>query len=287
MIVVHDELDIPFGDLRLKTGGGHGGHNGVRDIAAVLGTPEFPRIRVGIGRPPGRQPAADFVLKDFTPTERKELPLLVGDAADAVIDLADLGLEAAQQRWNAPRDAAAQRAPAGRWRLAHRSDLREWPGQPATAIVTGGGSGIGAACATALAGAGWTVAVVGRRAEPLHGARERMEGIHAFPGDVTDEASVDEVFDAVVARFGRLDLLFNNAGRGGSPVEIDEVDVDEWREVVDLNVTGTFLCTRAAFRIMRAQDPQGGRIVNNGSISAQVPRPLSIAYTATKHAVTA
>jgi NAD(P)-dependent dehydrogenase (short-subunit alcohol dehydrogenase family) len=110
--------------------------------------------------------------------------------------------------------------------------------------------------------------------------------VHAFPGDVTDEASVDAVFDAVVSRFGRLDLLFNNAGRGGSTVQIDEVDVDEWREVVDLNVTGTFLCTRAAFRIMRAQDPQGGRIVNNGSISAQVPRPRSIAYTATKHAVT-
>ena len=154
------------------------------------------------------------------------------------------------------------------------------------AIVTGGGSGIGAACATALAEAGWTVAVVGRRAEPLEALAERVPGVHAFPGDVTDEASVDAVFAAVVERFGRLDLLFNNAGRGGSPVEIDEVDLDEWREVVDLNVTGTFLCTRAAFRVMRAQDPQGGRIVNNGSISAQVPRPLSIAYTATKHAVT-
>ena len=154
------------------------------------------------------------------------------------------------------------------------------------AIVTGGGSGIGAASATALAAAGWTVAVVGRRPEPLHELEQATEGIHAFPGDVTDPESVDAVFGAVVERFGRLDLLFNNAGRGGSPVEIDEVDVDEWREVVDLNVTGTFLCTRAAFRIMRAQDPQGGRIVNNGSISAQVPRPLSIAYTATKHAVT-
>lgn len=105
LIVVHDELDIPFGDLRLKSGGGHGGHNGVRDIAAVLGTPEFPRVRLGIGRPPGRQPAADFVLKDFASAERAEVPLLVGDAADAVIDLADLGLEAAQQRWNAPRPA--------------------------------------------------------------------------------------------------------------------------------------------------------------------------------------
>lgn len=103
VVAVHDELDIPFGDLRLKTGGGHGGHNGVRDIAAATGSPDFPRVRIGIGRPPGRQPAADFVLRDFTPTERVELPIVVGDAADAVLDLADLGLDAAQQRWNAPR----------------------------------------------------------------------------------------------------------------------------------------------------------------------------------------
>jgi len=101
VIVVHDELDIPLGTLRLKTGGGHGGHNGVRDIATVLGTPEFARVRVGIGRPPGRQPAADFVLRDFTPTERKELPLLVGDAADAVLALSTDGLAVAQQRFNA------------------------------------------------------------------------------------------------------------------------------------------------------------------------------------------
>jgi NAD(P)-dependent dehydrogenase (short-subunit alcohol dehydrogenase family) len=154
------------------------------------------------------------------------------------------------------------------------------------AIVTGGGSGIGAACARALAGAGWTVAVLGRRPEPLEALAAEIDGVHAFPADITDPADVERAFGEVVARFGRLDLLFNNAGRGGSTVEIDEVDVDEWREVVDLNVTGTFLCTREAFRIMRAQDPQGGRIVNNGSISAQVPRPLSIAYTATKHAVT-
>ena len=154
-----------------------------------------------------------------------------------------------------------------------------------TAIVTGGGSGVGAACATALAAAGWTVAVVGRRPGPLHTLAERSAGIHAFPADITDPAAVEAVFDGVVDRFGRLDLLFNNAGRGGSATEIDEVDIDEWRQIVDLNVTGTFLCTRAAFRIMRAQSPQGGRIVNNGSISAHVPRPLSIAYSATKHAV--
>ena len=154
------------------------------------------------------------------------------------------------------------------------------------AIVTGGGTGVGAACARALAGAEWTVAVLGRRQGPLDALAAEVEGVHAFQADVTDAAEVDRVFGEVAERFGRLDLLFNNAGRGGSTVEIDEVDVDEWREVVDLNVTGTFLCTRAAFRIMRAQDPQGGRIINNGSISAQTPRPLSIAYTATKHAVT-
>lgn len=103
LVVVHDELDIPFGELRLKSGGGHGGHNGVRDVAAVAGSPDFARVRVGIGRPPGRQPSADFVLRDFTAAERTELPLVVGDAADAVLDLANLGLDPAQQRWNAPR----------------------------------------------------------------------------------------------------------------------------------------------------------------------------------------
>ena len=154
------------------------------------------------------------------------------------------------------------------------------------AIVTGGGTGVGAACARALAGAGWTVAVLGRRPEPLERLAAAVDGVHAHPCDVTDQADVERVFGRVMDRFGRLDLLFNNAGRGGSPLPVDEVDVGEWRRVVDLNVTGTFLCTRAAFGIMRHQDPQGGRIVNNGSISAQVPRPGSIAYTATKHAVT-
>ena len=105
LIVVHDELDIPFGDLRLKTGGGHGGHNGVRDIAALAGGPDFPRVRIGIGRPPGRQPAADFVLHDFTQAERVELPSVLAEAADAVLDIAADGLPTAQQRWNAPRDS--------------------------------------------------------------------------------------------------------------------------------------------------------------------------------------
>jgi PTH1 family peptidyl-tRNA hydrolase len=104
VVVVHDELDIPFDTLKLKTGGGHGGHNGVRDVAKALGTPEFPRVRVGIGRPPGRQDPADWVLDPFGPTERKTLPILVSDAADAVELLVGEGLLAAQQRWHAPRD---------------------------------------------------------------------------------------------------------------------------------------------------------------------------------------
>lgn len=104
LVVLHDELDLPFGQLRLKSGGGHGGHNGVRDIAAALGTPDFARVRIGVGRPPGRQPAADFVLRDFAPPERRELPNVLVDAADATEQLAGDGLERAQQRWNAPRD---------------------------------------------------------------------------------------------------------------------------------------------------------------------------------------
>jgi len=156
------------------------------------------------------------------------------------------------------------------------------------AVVTGGGSGIGAACGVALAEAGWTVVLAGRRAGPLEAVRDAHPGLalEAVPTDVTDEASVERLFAGVVDRHGRLDLLFNNAGRGGSAVEPDAIALDEWRAVVDTNLTGTFLCTREAFRIMREQRPQGGRILNNGSISAQAPRPLSLAYTATKHAVT-
>ena len=159
---------------------------------------------------------------------------------------------------------------------------------PRVAVVTGGGTGIGGAIAVALARAGWTVTIAGRRKKPLR------EVVSAHPGlsidfvvaDVADEASVSALFDVLLARHGRLDLLVNNAGRGGSAVPIDEIDVDEWRQVVEVNLTGAFLCTRAAFGIMRHQQPRGGRIVNNGSLSAHVPRPRSIAYTATKHAIT-
>ena len=154
------------------------------------------------------------------------------------------------------------------------------------AVVTGGGTGIGAAATVALAQDGWTVVIVGRRREPLEEVAGAHPRIDPIPADVTDENSVRILFETVVERHGRLDLLFNNAGRGGSPAEIDEIEVAEWRAVVDLNLTGAFLCSRQAFGIMRRQRPRGGRIINNGSISAHAPRPRSLAYTATKHAIT-
>lgn len=157
------------------------------------------------------------------------------------------------------------------------------------AIVTGAGSGIGRAVALALLNAGWAVGLAGRRGELL----EETAGLAEAPGralpviaDVTDKASVDALFEAVRDRFGRLDLLFNNAGTGAPPVPLEDLSLDHWKRVVDVNLTGAFLCTQAAFRLMKAQDPCGGRIVNNGSISAHVPRPRSAAYTATKHAIT-
>ncbi|MED7951016.1 SDR family oxidoreductase [Streptomyces sp. BE303] len=159
-----------------------------------------------------------------------------------------------------------------------------------TAVVTGAGSGVGRAVAAELAAGGWRLVLAGRRGDPLHETARLCgtgaAGTAVVPTDVTDPAAVDALFAAAVARFGRVDLLFNNAGTFGPPAPVDELDVAEWRAVVDLNLTGAFLCARAAFRQMRAQDPQGGRIINNGSISAHVPRPNSVAYTATKHAVT-
>ncbi|HEX2073212.1 MAG TPA: SDR family oxidoreductase [Geodermatophilus sp.] len=155
------------------------------------------------------------------------------------------------------------------------------------AVVTGAGSGIGAATALALAGEGWRVVLAGRRPEPLHAVAGRGDAdrLHPVPTDVTDEASVRALFDEVVGAYGRVDLLFNNAGRFAPEREIDAVPLAEWQAVVAVNLTGAFLCTREAFRVMRAQEPRGGRIINNGSISAQVPRPMSTAYTATKHAI--
>jgi NAD(P)-dependent dehydrogenase (short-subunit alcohol dehydrogenase family) len=156
------------------------------------------------------------------------------------------------------------------------------------AVVTGGGTGIGAAAAVALAAAGWRVVVAGRRLAPLDELAAAYPSLQLDPisADVTDEDSVRNLFDSAVARHGRVDLLFNNAGMSGPPRDPDEISLDEWRAVVSVNLTGAFLCTRDSFRVMRTQQPQGGRIINNGSISAHAPRPRSIAYTATKHAIT-
>lgn len=158
------------------------------------------------------------------------------------------------------------------------------------AIVTGAGSGIGRAVSLALLTAGWSVGLAGRRIallEETAGLAGEAAG-RALPHatDVADVASVGGLFDTVGERFGRLDLLFNNAGTGAPPVPLEDLSVEQWRRVVDINLTGAFLCTQAAFRMMKAQEPRGGRIINNGSISAHVPRPRSVAYTATKHAIT-
>jgi NADP-dependent 3-hydroxy acid dehydrogenase YdfG len=155
------------------------------------------------------------------------------------------------------------------------------------AVVTGAGSGIGAASATALVDAGWRVVLAGRRAGPLaEVAATRPDQMFPVPTDVTDEGSVQALFATAVAEHGRVDLLFNNAGRGSFEQPLDEISLADWRAVVDVNLTGTFLCSREAFRVMRAQEPRGGRIINNGSISATTPRPRSAPYAATKHAVT-
>jgi NAD(P)-dependent dehydrogenase (short-subunit alcohol dehydrogenase family) len=155
------------------------------------------------------------------------------------------------------------------------------------ALVTGAGTGIGRASAIALANAGFTVVLSGRRREPLAAAAaEAGRDAVAMPADVRDPASVSGLFGEIERRFDRLDLLFNNAGVTGPAVPLEELELDVWRAVIDTNLTGAFLCTRHAFRLMKSQQPRGGRIINNGSISASVPRPLSAAYTAAKHAVT-
>jgi len=157
------------------------------------------------------------------------------------------------------------------------------------ALVTGAGSGVGKAAAIALLKAGWSVALAGRRQEPLQEVAAESGAPAArylvVPGDVSDEASVQAMFAAVVSRFGRLDLLFNNAGVNAPGVPLEDLSLEQWKNVVDINLTGMFLCIREAFRVMKAQSPRGGRIINNGSISATTPRPNSIAYTSTKHAV--
>jgi NAD(P)-dependent dehydrogenase (short-subunit alcohol dehydrogenase family) len=167
------------------------------------------------------------------------------------------------------------------------------------AVVTGAGSGLGRTIARALLGAGWQVALAGRREELLaETAKAAADGTETpspgwpaenalvVPADVTSPPSVAALFDAVRDRWGRLDLLVNNAGLFGPAAPADEIDLADWQRVVDTNLTGVFLCAQHAVRMMKAQDPRGGRIINNGSISAHTPRPNSIAYTATKHAVT-
>jgi NAD(P)-dependent dehydrogenase (short-subunit alcohol dehydrogenase family) len=156
-----------------------------------------------------------------------------------------------------------------------------------SAIVTGGGSGVGRATALALAEAGWQVMVAGRRREILDAVAAEGDGaILAQSCDVTDEASVRALFEAAAARFGRIGLLFNNAGIAAQPAPVAEVSLDDWQKVLTVNVTGAFLCAREAFRHMARQSPKGGRIINNGSLSAQMPRPWSTAYTVSKHAIT-
>jgi NAD(P)-dependent dehydrogenase (short-subunit alcohol dehydrogenase family) len=158
------------------------------------------------------------------------------------------------------------------------------------AIVTGAGSGIGAASALALLRAGFSVVLAGRHRETLEKTISQAgpAGAQALavPTDVSDPAAVRNLFDTTKAKFGRVDVLFNNAGIGAPPVPLEELTVEKWRQVVDVNLTGPFLCTQAAFRLMKEQNPRGGRIINNGSISAHAPRPNSAPYTATKHAIT-
>ena len=158
------------------------------------------------------------------------------------------------------------------------------------AVVTGAGSGIGKACTLALLDAGYSVVLAGRRREALDStvaeAGDAADRLLVVPTDVGDASQVERLFAETKAAHGRLDLLFNNAGTGAPAVLLEELTAEQWQTVVDVNLTGSFLCTREAFKIMKDQDPQGGRIINNGSVSAQVPRPNSAPYTATKHAVT-
>jgi NAD(P)-dependent dehydrogenase (short-subunit alcohol dehydrogenase family) len=162
--------------------------------------------------------------------------------------------------------------------------------QPKIAVVTGAGTGIGRAAATALLHSGWNTVFAGRRLSVLEDAIAAAEPLSAeamaVACDVTNPDHVAALFEGAKTRFGRVDLLFNNAGAGFKSAPIDEIPVEVWRQIVDVNLTGSFLCARAAFGLMRRQEPMGGRIINNGSISAYAPRPGSAPYTATKHAIT-
>ncbi len=161
--------------------------------------------------------------------------------------------------------------------------------QRRVAAVTGAGSGVGRSSAFALLADGYSVALLGRRREALEETARRSAGLDrclVLPMDVTDEEAVVRAFGSVVRRFGRLDVLFNNAGGNVPPIPIEDLSLADWQSIVDVNLNGTFLCAREAVRVMKRQDPRGGRIINNGSVSAQTPRPFSTPYTATKHAIT-
>jgi len=155
-----------------------------------------------------------------------------------------------------------------------------------TIMITGASSGIGAATAKVFLDGGWQVGLIARRREALETVAAGHPAAHVLPADVTDEAALKAAFDGFIAATGRVDVLFNNAGTFGPAGLIDEIPVDEWRQVVELNLTGMFLAARFAFAQMRRQDPMGGRIINNGSVSADAPRPGSVGYTSTKHAIT-
>jgi NAD(P)-dependent dehydrogenase (short-subunit alcohol dehydrogenase family) len=157
---------------------------------------------------------------------------------------------------------------------------------PQTLLVTGASAGIGRATAERFLSAGWNVALLARRREALEAMKDQWPNALALPTDVTDEPAVARAFAATAEAFGRIDVLFNNAGRFGPSGLIDEITLEAWQETLSVNLTGMFLCARAAFRQMRTQSPQGGRVINNGSISAHAPRPGSVAYTSTKHAIT-
>ncbi|MEO8300663.1 MAG: SDR family oxidoreductase [Rhizomicrobium sp.] len=155
------------------------------------------------------------------------------------------------------------------------------------AMITGAGSGVGRAVAQALAKDGWRLALVGRKREALEETAKGLNGDHLIaPADVGDPAAVKGVFAQIKDKFGRLDMLFNNAGMGTPAIPIEDLSFEQWQAIVGVNLTGAFLCTQEAIRMMKAQDPRGGRIINNGSISADRPRPHSAPYTATKHAIT-
>lgn len=155
-----------------------------------------------------------------------------------------------------------------------------------TIMITGASAGIGRATARAFLNAGWKVGLIGRRQAALQETAGDNPNAFVFSGDVVDEARVDAIFDEAFDKWGRVDALFNNAGVGLPDMTPDEMTLDQWRRVIDINLTGSFICARAAFGKMRQQDPQGGRIINNGSVSSYVPRVGTAAYTASKHAIT-